>query len=90
MDPVALEKAFEIYPDTRVVVIAHLYGTPGKIDELNAGIKSMGGYPSLKIPRNLWVLHIRGTDWYIWKKYNAISFNGEIRLLLEEVLMVAS
>ncbi len=36
MDPVALEKAFEIYPDTKVVVVAHLYGTPGKIDELKA------------------------------------------------------
>ena len=36
MDPVALEKAFEIYPEVRLVVIAHLYGTPGKIDELRA------------------------------------------------------
>jgi dTDP-4-amino-4,6-dideoxygalactose transaminase len=34
MDPVALEKAFEIYPDVRLVVLAHLYGTPGKIDEI--------------------------------------------------------
>ena len=34
MDPDALEKAFEIYPDVKVVVIAHLYGTPGKIDKL--------------------------------------------------------
>lgn len=34
MDPAALEKAFEIYPDAKIVVIAHLYGTPGKIDEL--------------------------------------------------------
>lgn len=34
MDPVALEKAFEIYPDVRVIVVAHLYGTPGKIDEI--------------------------------------------------------
>ena len=34
MDPVALEKAFELYPEVRVVVMAHLYGTPGKIDEL--------------------------------------------------------
>ena len=33
MDPVALEKAFEIYPDVKVIVVAHLYGTPGKIDE---------------------------------------------------------
>ena len=36
MDTAALEKAFEIYPDTRLVVVAHLYGTPGKIDELRA------------------------------------------------------
>ncbi len=36
MDPAALEKAFELYPDVKVVVIAHLYGTPGKIDELKA------------------------------------------------------
>ncbi len=36
MDPVALEKAFAIYPEVRVVVAAHLYGTPGKVDELKA------------------------------------------------------
>lgn len=34
MDPMALEKAFEIYPEIKMVVIAHLYGTSGKIDEL--------------------------------------------------------
>lgn len=34
MDPVALEKAFELYPDVRAVVVANLYGTPGKMDEL--------------------------------------------------------
>lgn len=36
MDPIALEKAFEIYPEVRLIVIAHLYGTPGKIDEIRA------------------------------------------------------
>ena len=36
MDPVALEKAFEIYPEVKLVVMAHLYGTPGKVDELKA------------------------------------------------------
>ena len=36
MDPIALEKAFEIYPEVKVVVVAHLYGTPGKIDEIRA------------------------------------------------------
>ena len=36
MDPVALEKAFELYPDVKVVIIAHLYGVPGKIDEIKS------------------------------------------------------
>ncbi len=31
MDPTALEKAFEIYPDVRIIVLAHLYGTPGDV-----------------------------------------------------------
>lgn len=34
MDPVALEKAFEIYPDVKLIVVAHLYGTPGKIEQI--------------------------------------------------------
>lgn len=34
MDPVSLSKAFEIYPEVKLVVVAHLYGTPGKIDEI--------------------------------------------------------
>lgn len=36
MDPVALEKAFEIYPEVRLIVVAHLYGTPAKIEEIRA------------------------------------------------------
>ena len=36
MDPMALEKAFELYPDVRLIVVAHLYGTPGKIDEIRS------------------------------------------------------
>jgi len=34
MDPEALKKAFEIFPDVKLVVLAHLYGTPAKIDEI--------------------------------------------------------
>ncbi len=34
MCPDALEKAFEIYPDVKLVVIAHLYGVPAKMDEI--------------------------------------------------------
>ena len=34
MDPVALEKAFELYPEVRLIIVAHLYGTPGKMEEI--------------------------------------------------------
>lgn len=34
MDPVALEKAFEMYPDVKLVVLVHLYGVPAKVDEI--------------------------------------------------------
>ena len=36
MDPVALEKAFEIYPEVKHVVVANLYGVPGKMDQIRA------------------------------------------------------
>jgi dTDP-4-amino-4,6-dideoxygalactose transaminase len=36
MDPKALEKAFEMYPEVKLIVLVHLYGTPGKIDEIRA------------------------------------------------------
>ncbi len=42
MDPVALEKAFEIYPQVKVVVVANLYGTPAKLDEIVAICKKHG------------------------------------------------
>ena len=36
MDPVALEKAFALYPEVKVVVVVHLYGTPAKMDEIRS------------------------------------------------------
>lgn len=36
MDPAALERAFALYPEVRHIVVAHLYGTPGKINEIRA------------------------------------------------------
>ena len=58
MDPVALEKAFEIYPDVKIVVLAHLYGTPAKMDELMEVIHrhTLSWWRTL---RNLWELHIK-------------------------------
>ncbi|MCI8483680.1 MAG: hypothetical protein HFH41_04990, partial [Lachnospiraceae bacterium] len=42
MDPLALERAFQIYPEVKVVVMAHLYGTPGKIQEIKKICDSHG------------------------------------------------
>ncbi len=36
MDPAALEKAFEMYPEVQLVVLVHLYGVPAKMDQLRA------------------------------------------------------
>lgn len=36
MDPLALEKAFKLYPEVKVVVLVHLYGVPAKINEIKA------------------------------------------------------
>lgn len=36
MDPVALEKAFALYPDVKHVVLVNLYGVPAKLDEIRA------------------------------------------------------
>lgn len=40
MSPEALEQAFCIYPEVRLVVIAHLYGIPGKIDKLKKNLSN--------------------------------------------------
>lgn len=34
MDPEALRKAFEKYPQVKAVIIVHLYGTPAKLEEI--------------------------------------------------------
>ena len=34
MDPASLRKAFELYPEVKLIVVAHLYGTPGKAEEI--------------------------------------------------------
>lgn len=82
MDPVALEKAFEIYPDVRIVVVAHLYGTPGKIDEIKAIAEKHGACIIEDAAESLGAKY-RGTCTdNQWKEtgtfgnYNCISFNG--------------
>lgn len=36
MDPCSLERAFALYPETRLIILVHLYGTPGKIEEIRS------------------------------------------------------
>ena len=79
MDPAALEKAFELYPEVRLMVVAHLYGTPGNMDEIKRiadvhhalivedAAESLGAQYKL---RGRWVETGTLGD------YNCISFNG--------------
>lgn len=75
MDPVCLEKAFEIYPDVRVVVVAHLYGTPGKVDELKRVIDEHGAILVEDAAESLGATY-KGIETGSFGKYNTISFNG--------------
>ncbi len=75
MDPVALEKAFELYPDVKVVVIAHLYGTPGKIDELKAICEKNHAVVIEDAAESLGATY-KGVQTGTFGTYNAISFNG--------------
>ncbi len=75
MDPAALEKAFELYPDVKVVVIANLYGTPGKMDKLTAICKKHGAIIIEDAAESLGATY-KGQQTGTFGAYNAISFNG--------------
>ena len=75
MDPTALEKAFEIYPDVKVVVIAHLYGTPGKVDELKEICDRYGAVIIEDAAESLGATY-KGIQTGSFGAYNCISFNG--------------
>ena len=75
MNPDALEKAFEFYPDTRVVVAAHLYGVPAKIDELKAVCEKNNAILIEDAAESLGATY-KGKQTGRFGTYNAISFNG--------------
>lgn len=75
MDPVALEKAFELYPDVKVVVVVHLYGTPGKIDEIKAICNKHGAVIVEDAAEALGATY-KGQQTGTFGAYNCISFNG--------------
>lgn len=75
MDPAALEKAFELYPEVRVVVMAHLYGTPAKIEELKAVCDRHHARIIEDAAESMGATY-KGVQTGTFGKYNAISFNG--------------
>ena len=75
MDPVSLKKAFEIYPEVKVVVVAHLYGTPGKIDEIKSICDEHGAIIIEDAAESLGATY-KGVQTGTFGTYNCISFNG--------------
>lgn len=75
MDPIALEKAFEIYPEVKVVVVAHLYGTPGKVNEIKAVCEKYGAVLIEDAAESLGATY-KGKQTGSFGSYNIISFNG--------------
>ena len=75
MDPVALKKAFEIYPEVKLVVVAHLYGTPGKVDEIQQVCEKHGAIIVEDAAESMGATY-KGKQTGTFGKYNCISFNG--------------
>lgn len=75
MDPVALEKAFEMYPDVKLVVSAELYGFPGRMD-LIKGICERHGALLIEDAAEAMGATIHGKQCGSFGDYSAISYNG--------------
>ena len=75
MDPAALEKAFELYPDVKVVVLVHLYGTPAKIEEIKAICQKYQAILVEDAAESLGATY-KGMQTGQFGDFNAISFNG--------------
>ena len=79
MDPKALEKAFEIYPDVKLIVLAHLYGTPGKMEEIKKIAEKHNALIVEDAAESLGAKYKLNGEWLetgTLGNYNAISFNG--------------
>ncbi len=79
MSPEALEKAFELYPDTKLVVLAHLYGTPGKMAEIRRIAEAHGALIVEDAAESLGATYRLDGQWVetgALGDYNCVSFNG--------------
>lgn len=75
MDPIALEKAFELYPEVKVVMMAHLYGTPAKMDEIMAVCRKHNAILVEDAAESLGATY-KGNQTGTFGTYSCISFNG--------------
>ena len=75
MDPKALRKAFEIYPEVKVVMAANLYGTPGKLDEIKEICEENGAYLIEDAAESLGAIY-KNQKSGTFGDCNCISFNG--------------
>ena len=75
MNPLALRKAFELYPDVKVVVMANLYGTPGKLEEIRS-ICDANSAILIEDAAESFGATYKGIQTGRFGTYNAISYNG--------------
>ena len=75
MSPKALERAFELYPDVKAVIAAHLYGTPAKVDEIRAVCEKHGAVLIEDAAESFGAAY-KGRQTGMFGKFSAISFNG--------------
>lgn len=75
MSPEALEQAFKLYPDVRLIVVAHLYGTPGKISEIREIADRHGALIVEDAAESLGATY-KGIQTGTFGDIGAISFNG--------------
>lgn len=75
MNPRALERAFEIYPEVQLVVAAHLYGFPGKADEIRAVCDAHGALLIEDAAESMGATY-KGRQTGSFGDYAAISYNG--------------
>lgn len=75
MDPKALEKAFEKYPNPKAVIVVHLYGTPAKIEEIKS-ICDKHNVPLVEDAAESLGATYKGKQTGTFGKYGIYSFNG--------------
>lgn len=75
MDPAALERAFALYPKTKVVIVADLYGTPAKLDEIRQICDDHGAILIEDAAESLGAVY-QGRKCGTFGTYNVLSFNG--------------